>query len=249
MNTRFLLVALLVLPSQGWQTADQTLEAKFTAVSSSYSISAPDWLHALVKVASDFQLPMGIEWIKVTDNPIRISRSWRDTTPLAILQDVVKAYPGYELEASNGVVHVFSAAMKGDRADVLNTRIGTFEVRGETVAMAAHARLANRVLDIMVPQDPNGSSHRSLGGSTLSGAGDGVVTFRIEDATVRDVLDKLCLSAGLNIWIVAYPPRSVKTRAGFLKTISLFDSVVRSDATFVPSWQFLPWGGGFGVIN
>jgi hypothetical protein len=147
------------------------------------------------------------------------------------------------------VVHVFSAAMKGDRADVLNTRIGTFEVRGETVAMAAHARLANRVLDIMVPQDPNGSSHRSLGGSTLSGAGDGVVTFRIEDATVRDVLDKLCLSAGLNIWIVAYPPRSVKTRAGFLKTISLFDSVVRSDATFVPSWQFLPWGGGFGVIN
>ncbi len=246
MNTRLVLAVLLVLPARDWQTADQTLQAKLTAASSGYSLDAEDLLHALVKVASAFELPMGIEWIKVTDNPIRLSRSWWDTTPLAILRDVVKAYPGYELEVRDGVAHVFPTAMKGDRADVLNTHIGTFEVRNETVTRAAYSRLASQVLDIMVPQDPNGP-HRSMAGSILSGKGDGVVTFRLEDATVRDALDKLCLGAGLNVWVVAYPPKPVKTRAGFLKTISLLESVARDDATFVPSWQFLPWGAGVPV--
>jgi hypothetical protein len=248
MKTRLVFAVLLVQPVWGWQTADQALQAKLAPVASSYSLDAADSLHALVKVAGDFRLPMGIEWLKVTDNPVRFSRSWRDTTPLAILQDVVKAYTGYELEIGNGVVHVFPTAMKGDRADVLNTHIGTFEVWDRTVTVVAYYDLTNRVRDIMVPPGPNGP-HGGGMMDILSGRGDGVVTFRIEDATVRDVLDKLCLSAGLNIWIVAYPPKPVKTRAGFLKTISLLESAARDDPTFVPSWQFSPWGGVVPVIN
>ena len=244
-GTRFLFVTLLVLPSWGWQSADQTLQDKLTAVTASYSVSNSDWLQALAKVAGDFQLPMGIEWIKVTGNPVPISLSWRDTTPLAILRDVVKAYPGYELDFGNGVVHVFPTAMKGDRADVLNARLGTFEVRNQTIPMAAASTLASPVRDIMVPQDPNSRSHGTLSGSVIGNLNDERVTFRIENATVRDALDKLCLSADRKVWVVAYPPNPTKTHAGFLKMVSLFNDEVRADFSFVPTWSLMRWGYSF----
>ena len=218
----------------------QSLPAKLAAVTSAYSLDAAGALEALVKVAGDFRLPMGIECIKVNRITAPFTRSWRDTTPSAILDDIVKAYPQYQFEVGNGVVHVFPVTMKGNRADVLNTRIGMFEVHDQLVSSAAYWDLAARVRKIMEPPGPNGPS--SMAGSILSGLGDGRVTFRIEDPTVRDVLDKLCLSAGLKIRVVAYPPEASLTRGGFLKTISLLESGLRDDRDFIPSWEFLPWG-------
>jgi hypothetical protein len=220
----------------------QSLPAKLAAVTSAYSLNAAGALEAVVKVAGDFRLPMGIECIKVASNTAPFTRSWRDTTPSAILEDIVKAYPQYQFEVGNGVVHVFPVTMKGNRADVLNARIGMFEVHDQLVSSAAYWDLAARVRKITEPPDPNGEI-ASMAGNIISGLGDGRVTFRIEDATVRDVLDKLCLSAGLNIWVVAYPPEPSMTRGGFFKTISLRESAVRNDRDFIPSWQFLPWGG------
>lgn len=241
MSNRFLVLALFALPVWGGQAADQSLPAKLAAVTSVYSLNAAGALDAVVKVAGDFRLPMGIEYIKAAGDTAPFTRSWRDTTPSAILQDIVKAYPQYQFEAGNGVVHVFPVTMKGNRADVLNTRIGMFEVHDQFVSSAAYGDLAGRVLKIMEPPDPSGDN-AVVGGSILIGLGDGRVTFRIEDATVRDVLDKLCLSSRLNIWVVAYPPEPSMTRGGFLKTISLLESGLRDDRDFIPSWEFLPWG-------
>lgn len=237
MNTRLLTFALLTLPVWAQQSEDRTLQDKLATASSTYSVTAPDWLHALTKVAGAFHLPMGIEWIKTADNPGRFTRSWSDTTPLAILQDLVKAQPGYELEVSGDVVHVLPTAMKGDPADMLNKRIGPFAVDNQWVSTAAHGSLFSRVYDIIVPPKPNSAGHAF---SILSGAGDGVVTFRQENPTVREVLDKLCLGAGLKIWIIAYPPTPVKTPTGFLTTIRLFDGSLS-----IANWEFLPWGSNF----
>ncbi len=239
MNARFLLVALLALPAWGWQAADQTLQNKLAAPSASYSINATGSLDAFLSVAGDFKLPMGIEWTKVTAGDVHLSRSWQGATPSAILQDVVKAYPGYELEVSNGVVHVYPATVRGDRGDILNTRIRSFEVQDRFVNDAAH-QLARQVQPIMVPPDPNRKG--AWGASIASGSGDQRVTFALQNATVRDVLDKLCLSAGLKVWIVAYPPAPTKTRGGFLKTVRLDRTVMRDDDDFFPDWAFLEWG-------
>jgi len=239
MNARFVLSALLALPAWGWQAADRGLQDRLAAPSASYSIDAAGSLDALLRVAGDFKLPMGIEWIKVATGDGRLSRSWQGTTPSAILQDVVKAYPGYELENSNGVVHVYPAAMRGDLGDILNVRIRSFEVQGRLVNSAA-AQLARQVQPIMVPPDPNvprGSSF-SIG----SGGDDQRVTLALQDVTVRDVLDKLCLSSNRNVWIVAYPPAPTKTRGGFLKTVRLDTSVQREDDRFFPEWTLLEWG-------
>jgi hypothetical protein len=238
MSTRLLCFALLALPAWGWQSADQSLQAKLGTVSGSYSLYADGFLVALSEVAGHFQLPMGIEWIKVASDTRPFRRSWAGATPSAILHDILKDYPQYEFEASNGVVHVFPTAMKGDPADVLNARIGTYEVHGASVTSATQTDLAERVRKIMVP---NGRD-LVIVGSILSGEGDGPVTFRIDDATVRDVLDKFCLGADLNIWIVTYPPEPAKTGGGFLKTIPVNENVQRDDDTFLPTWRFLPWG-------
>jgi hypothetical protein len=93
--------------------------------------------------------------------------------PSAILQDVVRAYPGYDLEVGNGVVHVFPAAMRGDRADILKSRIASFEVKDQFVAFAPYL-LAGKVKPLMVPPDPK--VRGGQGFSISSGSGDKKVT-------------------------------------------------------------------------
>ncbi|MGA3099341.1 MAG: hypothetical protein ABSF25_23025 [Bryobacteraceae bacterium] len=242
MNARFALAVLLALPAWGWQAADQTLQEKLAAPSASYSINATGSLDAFLSVAGDFKLPMGIEWIKVTAGDVPLSRSWQGATPSAILQDVVKAYPGYELEISNGVVHVYPAAMRGDRGDILNVRIGSFEVQDEYLNFAAYL-LARKVQPIMVPPDPNAKGGRGF--SIASGVGEQRVTLALQNVTVREVLDKLCLSSNRNVWIVAYPAAPTKTRGGFLKTVRLDRTEARDDDAFSPDWGFLEWGEKF----
>jgi hypothetical protein len=240
MSTRFVFLALVAQYIGAAQPGAQPVEAKLASAVASYSLNAGTALEALVKVAGDFQLPLGIEWMKPPSPPAPYARSWQATTPREIVNDIVKAYPAYEAEVANGVVHVFPSALRNDPNDVLNTRLGSFEVNNERVAFASY-RLERLVKPIMVPPDPA----RVTGGvaaSILSGLGDQEVTFRLESATVRDVLDRLCVSAHRNIWIVAYPPVPAKTAAGFLKMVPLDSNVIVEDEGFCPNWVFLVWG-------
>jgi hypothetical protein len=234
---------LVAAPGWGQQSTEQPLNAKLAAVSASYSLNVIGLLDALMKTAGDFQLPIGIEWIRQADPTARFIRSWQHSDLSTILRDIVKSVPGYELEITNGVVHVFHTAVHGDRSNILNTRIGTFQVNNEPVMFAAY-RLAVQVRRTMVPPDPN-RPPIGRAASISSGDGDRPVTFTIEDATVRDVLDKLCLSAGLNVWVVAYPAEPAKTRGGFLKTVPLHGGVQEDDDYFLPDWNFLKWGQPF----
>ena len=249
MNGRFFFAALFALSSWGQGAADQPLQARLSTASGSYSLRGGGLLRGLVQVAGDFHLPMGIEWIKPIGARDPIMLSWQDATASTVLHDLVSAYStglpgweraGYEVEVGNGVVHVFPKALRGNKADVLNARIGTFEVKDQPVKVAAYSSLAERVAEIMEP----GLRHgwwRSL----LFGGDEGFVTFRIDNATVRDALDKLCLSDILNVWVVAYPADPVSTRGGFFKTIPPFGSAQPrddSDGHFIPRWEFLRWG-------
>jgi hypothetical protein len=181
---------------------------------------------------------MGIEWIKITRD-VPLVRTWKASSPAAMLRDITKAY-GYEFEEANGVVHVYPAPLHRDSANVLNTRIDSFEVQGQYVSFAAFL-LSAKLKPIMVPPDP-----RRRGGGTagsIPGGADGNrISFTMHNVTVREVLDKLCLSANSNIWILAYPRAPVRTRGGFLKTIPLHTSVQRDDDGYLPDWVFRRWG-------
>lgn len=238
MRSRVFLALFLSAPGWGWQAGEPPLENRLATPVESYSLRADRLLDAVTQAAGAFHIPVGIEWVKLTDATTTFAHSWRQTTPLTVLRDILNAYPGYALETGNGVVHIFPEALRGDPGDIVNLRIGSFEVNNQFVNFAAY-QLALKAKTVVAPRR---SAQGGWGASIASGLGDRRVTFRVEDATVRDVLDRLCLAAGMNIWVVAYPKEPAKTQAGYLKTIRLDRSVPDEDEAFFPSWAFLVWG-------
>jgi hypothetical protein len=202
-----------------------------------YRLSADRSLDAFMRLASDFRLPMGIEWTKIVNETQRVDRSWEGATPLEILRDVVKAFPGYEVDTSGEVVHIMPASLHGAEADIVNAHIGPFEVNNDFVRFAS-SRLRRLVRPMMFPPPPSGG----YGGSIATGHGDRRVSFSLTNPTLREALDKLCLAADLKIWIVAYPPQPSKTPLGFFRPIPLDTSEGVNDAIFGPSWVFQEWG-------
>jgi hypothetical protein len=125
--------------------------------------------------------------------------------------------------------------LRGNSSDVLDLRIGSFEVRNEFVERASR-RLQTQAGYVMVPRPVVGTA-----GSFVTSPGDGRISFLLPDATIRDVLDRLCRAAGLGIWIVAYPPQLTKTPGGFFRTASIYnDSPIEDEGQ--PTWDILPWG-------
>jgi hypothetical protein len=123
--------------------------------------------------------------------------------------------------------------------DVLNFRLESGEIN-DTINMAA-VRLSSKVKPVMTPPRPN-EPISGLLGSALDEANARPISVDLSHATVRDVLDHMCLQSGRGAWLVVYPPVPSRTRAGFLKTVWLEKSEIVDDAPFFPSWRFLLWG-------
>ena len=70
--------------------------------------------------------------------------------------------------------------------------------------------------------------------------GDRKVTFKLENVTVRDVLDKLSLAADFKFWVVTYPEKATLTARGFYRTLSLYTGLVPDEDQ--PVWHLLQWG-------
>jgi hypothetical protein len=236
---RPLLVFLLLAPAWSRQVDEPSLENRLAAPVANYSLTADRSLDALEKAAGDFHVPIGIEWIKVTDATTQFSHSWQQTTPLEILQDIVKAYPGYAMEMGNGIVHVLPVALRGDSSDILNYRLDSFALRNASANEAA-VKLVGEVKPLVAPRLPN-EPNAQMGVSILGSSADRQMTLRFEKATVREILDRICVETDRGGWVVAYPPVPAKTRAGFLKTVRLSDSTVDEDWRFFPSWYVLSW--------
>ena len=68
-----------------------------------YSIKAINLLQAAAQIASDFKLPIGMEWQGDPDAKKEIVYHWQDTTVERILYDVATFDVQYQVEISNGV--------------------------------------------------------------------------------------------------------------------------------------------------
>jgi hypothetical protein len=224
-----LFTATLTLPAQ---------ESKLERVVTIYYSRAQSTKDAVLDVANRFQLPMGIEWIE--DGPQVAAGSWVNVTVRAILEDIVNASPGYSLDISNDVVHVFPTALKNDAADVLNLHIGVFEVTNafppSIVAMTLPERL-RKLVESPIPNKPN----MVLGGSVLMSGNESTVTFRLDDPTVREILDRMVQTESRNIWIVRYPASLEKTNLGYLKTLRTRENKVQDDWQYFPSFDLRAW--------
>jgi hypothetical protein len=236
--TSFLLVLLLTQPVQVSQSlaARQELDKKLVTHIETYDLSADTFLQALTKVAAQFQLPMGIEWVKAPAHLTKVNFSWQQATVYQILESVVKSQPGYDLDISNGMVHVSPRGFLTDPHNFLNLRVDEFGVQDEFIGVASR-RLRDLVRRIVSP--PASFPLEGEAGSLATGMGDHRVSFKLKDAAVRDILDRLSSAADLKVWIVTYPQEPRWTPSGFRRTISLYRAGPIPDE-YQPEWIFLP---------
>ncbi len=234
-----LLQFLLPTPRLAAAQSPLDLQAKLHMRVKNYTLDADNFLDALAKVATQFQLPLGVEWSENSETRQRVSRSWSDTDVQQMIQELVKAHQGYELEVRDGVVHVFPAWTKSNRKDFVNLRLGNFAVRNQVPETATHELRDLVKLNISPPSPPKPGAAGGSGSSQAVDVGEQEISLRLQNVTVRDALDKIALASDLKIWVVTFTDEPL-TPTGFRRTRTLRIKTIAHNEQ--PVWDSLRWG-------
>ncbi|MHB8502204.1 MAG: hypothetical protein ACYDHE_14830 [Candidatus Acidiferrales bacterium] len=217
----------------------QDIQTKLHSHITAYTLSADQFGKALIKIATKFDLPMGIEWVRSPETTRNIHLSWRNVTVQQVLQEIVEAQPGYKLEVSQGVVHVFAASMRSNPEDFLNEKIDKFEVHDQIVEVVSH-RLRDIVRHRRPSPQPQSQKPAGVGYSQGANIGDPVFSLALTKVTVRDVLDQLALSSDRKVWVVTFMPGSPAASTGYRRTATLWNNNPVPDSE-QPVWDMFRW--------
>lgn len=240
MRNVFLLIVLLLTPAKMLAQPESTeLRAKLGTHLARYSLSATGLADALAKIAKQFQLPIGIEWVKDKLALQGLNRTWKGQTVRQVLSSILEAYPGYAFQAEDGVVHVFRQDLLNDGHNFLNLKVPDFfEVRHEPAGLA-NVQLRSVMQNIVSPRNlPAGAGE---GGEYTSGnVTERPLTLTLRGLTVREALEKLAAVSEHNMWIVTFSDTSELTPTGFRRTETLWHPTPFPN-TQQPMWDFLGW--------
>jgi hypothetical protein len=239
MRTVLLLVTMLLTASRlPAQSAGTELRDKLDARVAEYTLSANGLADALARASAQFQIPMGIEWVKDKDTVRSFSRTWKEATVRKILNSIVEAYPGYAFQSEDGVVEVLRRDLLKERHNFLNLRVPDFfEVREEAVGLT-NQRLRGVVENIVSPRNwPPGAGE---GGSYATGIHEAPIAIKLRGSTVREALDKLAAASERNLWVVTFSDGAARTPAGYRRTETLWHPTPFPNAD-QPMWDFLAW--------
>jgi len=201
-----------------------------------YALSQPDLARALIAVSSEFKIPMGIEWVE-PKSPEPINLRWDHTTVRAIIESLVSAQRGYELDLGNAMVHIFYNGARADPSDFLNINIPEFNLQDTYVGLA-RLRLEQIVWARVTPPPPPGTPI-SVGGSVALDPHDKRQDFRMVNTNVREVLDRLTLAGDYKIWVATFLQGSALTPTGFRPTLSVW--VPQAGPSHLPAWDLFDW--------
>lgn len=206
-----------------------------------YDLRVGSFPAALLKVAGDFKLPMGIEWERSASTMRPLAISQRNATVKEIIQAILASQPGYEVEVEKGVVRVSSAKLLADRRNFLKLKVGEF--RAQTVGLETATKRLRELVKATVSPPRGGNRKAPQGGTGFSQGvevGEPELTLDMQDASVEDVLDALAVASDRKIWLVTYAPGSALTPTGFRRTVSIWnDEPIPDDEQ--PVWDFLRW--------
>ncbi len=230
-------IAFLLLAFQSaWMTPvasgsplPDELAVKLSKHAANYSLGVFNFLEALVRVSNDFQIPMGIAWVDTPAARAELPFAWKDATVREIIEAIAKTQPGYQVQVTNGVVHVSPPGLIPGRENFLKLKIEAFEVRNDYVEVASW-KLHTLVTPI------RGSYQISIGAT-----GDSKVDVELKNSTVEEALDALVVASNRKIWIMTFSDDTGLTARGFRRTRSLW-----TDAPFPdeeqPVWHLQRWG-------
>lgn len=237
-NVLFVAVMLFTPATMPAQPESADLRAKLDVRLAQYSLSATGLVDALAKTSKQFELPLGIEWVKGKDTLRSFSRTWKDETVRRILNSIVEAYPGYAFQVENGVVHVFRRDLSNDSHNFLNLKVPDFfEVRQEAAGFT-NLQLRSVMQNMVSPRNlPPGAGEAS---EYATGVHERPITLNLRGLTVREALEKLVEISEHNIWVVTFSDTPALTPTGFRRTETLWHPAPFPN-TQQPMWDFLSW--------
>jgi hypothetical protein len=221
------------------QTSTTGLEARLDARVPRYTLKAKGLADAILRIAKQFELPVGIEWLKDEEALRGLDLSWEDATIGDILGSVIKRYPPYSYRVERGIVHVFRADLLHDPHNFLNLKVpDSFEVR-EELGGFANVLLRMAVQDIVSPRNlPPGAG---WGGSYTSGnVPEKPLTLTLRGLSIREALEKLAEASEHKMWVVTFSGGAGLTPTGFRRTETLWHPTAFPDSD-QPVWDFLAW--------
>jgi len=240
MSAAFFLSLLLFSPGSVARRAQTTeLQAKLDTRVGDYSLLANGLADAVLSIAKQFQLPVGIEWLRGKEALRSLSLTWKGDTVRDIVTDTVREYPGYAFRVEHGLVHVFRQDLVDDPTNFLNLRVPDFfEVRQEKGGFA-NVRLQEAVRNMVSPRDlPPGAGE---GGSYTSGSvEEKPLSLTLRGLTVRQALESLADASEHKVWVVTFSDSPALTPTGFLRTETLWHPSPFPDNQ-QPVWDFLAW--------
>lgn len=222
---------------QAWCATDpQDVRTELDTRVDNYDVTAKSFVEGLVQVASDFSVPMGIEWVNAAPARRKLSLHWQRATVEDVLDAIVRSQPGYEIQVYNGVVHVRATGVPSTE-DFLSLHIKSFAVHNEVLQLAER-RLRDQVrVQVTWPENKSGGT----GGSLATAVGEpGININELVDVTVQDVLDAFVLASRKKIWIVTFSEDSAPTRAGYRRTMTLWNNSRVPDEE-QPVWDMFAW--------
>jgi hypothetical protein len=245
MPTSLVLFLLLVqpfgsAPQSAAPPGSPDLQAKLHIRVKNYALSADSFLGALVEVATQFEIPVGIEWSKNDETMRKVSLAWTDADVRQVIQELVDTQHEYEFDVADSVVHIFPKWAKSSQQDFTNLVLQKFDVRNELLGQANH-RLRQLVKFTVSPPPQTGATVGGTGGSQLGSVGEPKISLKLENIMVRDALDQVALNSDHRIWVVTFTDESGVTPTGFRRTRTLWNNSVVPDNE-QPVWDTFRWG-------
>jgi hypothetical protein len=176
------------------------LHEKLAAAVKDFDSQNSPLIPALLRVAADYKLPMGIEKVvsEALHQPLDVKL--RRGTVAQLLDRCVHKVPGYSWTTQDGVILVYGADEFKNPSNLFNFVIPTFEVHDETL------NTANRGLfmSLYVQKEKPSSIVGSYPG--MGQFEDKRVTLTMRKATVRQILNRLVALHGSAVWMARVPP-------------------------------------------
>lgn len=228
---RILIPIIMLLSSPATVFADEPdLRVNLAKRVADYNLGPISLVNALIRVSTDFKIPMGIALVDSPEARAVTSLAWKDVTVRQIIQQICTTpRERCTADAVHGVLHVFSTTSIPHQQNFLKKRIEMFTVNN------AEVELASAKLHMLIA--PIKGNHQF----SVAGPGDSKVSFELKNSTVADTLDTIVRASNRKIWIVEFSDQATTTAAGFRRTESLFTaSVIRDDQQ--PVWYLHRWG-------
>jgi hypothetical protein len=236
-------IALLVLIFQfqgtiraAQQQASDDLNTRLSTRVNIYNLTAGSFVEALSQAAGEFRIPMGIMWVNKPVAKGRLSLSWSGATVQEIIEEIVATQAGYQVQVSNGIVHVSPTEIT-PKQNFLLINIDAFAVPHQVLPLAMR-NLHDRVTKIVSPPKPQ--TYGGSGGSLASNPDEPQIDLHFDHASVEEILDSLAKISLRKIWIVTFDDSFILTAGGFRRTMSLWSDSPAPESE-QPVWDMFSW--------